>query len=70
MGKPVWMLNRLEGEWRWLLDREDSPWYPTMRVFRQASAGDWSVPIGQVAQALKEFVAPRRPRSWLKRLFA
>ncbi|MDR1935464.1 MAG: tetratricopeptide repeat protein, partial [Candidatus Accumulibacter sp.] len=36
MGKPVWLLNRFDTDWRWLLEREDSPWYPTMRIFRQA----------------------------------
>jgi hypothetical protein len=41
-------------DWRWQLAREDSPWYPSMRIFRQARAKDWSGVIGQVAAALKE----------------
>ena len=53
LGKPVWMLNRFESEWRWQLDREDSPWYPTMRIFRQSVAGDWSAPVERAAAALR-----------------
>ncbi len=41
LGKPVWTLLPHLSEWRWLLDRDDTPWYPTMRLFRQALAGDW-----------------------------
>jgi tetratricopeptide (TPR) repeat protein len=52
LGKPVWLLNRFESEWRWLLEREDSPWYPTMRVFRQPRAGDWAPVLARVATAL------------------
>jgi hypothetical protein len=57
LGKPVWLLNRLESEWRWMLEREDSPWYPTMRIFRQHSLGDWEPVILRVASALRAFVA-------------
>jgi len=52
LGKPVWMLNRYESEWRWMLEREDSPWYPTLRLFRQDRAGDWDAPIARIAAAL------------------
>ena len=52
LGKPVWMLNRYESEWRWMLEREDSPWYPTLRLFRQDRAGDWDAPIARIAGAL------------------
>ncbi|MEY3870721.1 MAG: hypothetical protein RLZZ338_4615 [Cyanobacteriota bacterium] len=41
MGKPVWLLLSYIPDWRWLLEREDSPWYPTMKLFRQPSLGDW-----------------------------
>jgi hypothetical protein len=41
LGKPVWILNRFDTEWRWLLERTDSPWYPTARLFRQEKPGDW-----------------------------
>ncbi len=52
LGRPVWLLNRFESEWRWLLDREDAPWYPTMRIFRQARRGDWDEVMERVASAL------------------
>lgn len=54
MGKPVWLLLSSEGEWRWLQDRTDTPWYPTMRIFRQAEAGNWSGVVEAVRQALAE----------------
>jgi tetratricopeptide (TPR) repeat protein len=57
LGKPVWLLNRFDTCWRWFLDRRDSPWYPTMRIFRQPSAGDWDSVILAVADALRDFAA-------------
>lgn len=54
MGKPVWVLLPFAPDWRWLLDREDSPWYPTMRLFRQPAIGDWKTVISRVAAALDE----------------
>jgi tetratricopeptide (TPR) repeat protein len=52
LGKPVWLLNRHASEWRWMRNREDSPWYPTMRIFTQKRAGDWDETIGDMAAAL------------------
>ena len=52
LGKPVWVLLPFVPDWRWLLDREDSPWYPTIRLFRQKRAGEWSEVFERVAQAL------------------
>ena len=52
MGKPVWTLLPFVPDWRWLLEREDSAWYPTMRLFRQPSRGDWDSVIANVAHAL------------------
>jgi ADP-heptose:LPS heptosyltransferase len=52
MGKPVWLLNRFDTDWRWLTEREDTPWYPTMRIFRQRSAGDWAGVIARVTESL------------------
>jgi Flp pilus assembly protein TadD len=56
MGKPVWTMLPFAPDWRWLLDRDDSPWYPTMRLFRQHKPGDWSQPIEQITQALRKLV--------------
>ena len=55
MGKPVWLLNRFDTCWRWLLDRDDSPWYPTLRQFRQPRPGDWASVAARVAEALRGF---------------
>lgn len=53
MGKPVWiMLPFNPHDWRWLLDREDSPWYPTARLFRQSSPGDWRSVVRRVDEEL------------------
>jgi len=52
LGKPVWLLNRFESEWRWMIGREDSPWYPTMRIFRQPALHNWEHPVEQIRQAL------------------
>ena len=54
LGRPVWLLNRFDTCWRWLRDRDDSPWYPTLRQFRQTSLGDWDGVIDQVRAALEE----------------
>jgi FKBP-type peptidyl-prolyl cis-trans isomerase 2 len=56
LGKPVWVLLPFVPDWRWMKDREDSPWYPTMRLFRQPAAGDWESVIGLVKNAIDEFV--------------
>jgi len=52
MGVPAWVLLAQAPEWRWLLERHDSPWYPTMRLFRQDTDGDWSGPVRRIADAL------------------
>jgi len=52
MGKPVWLLSRFRGCWRWLHDRADSPWYPSMRVVRQARPNNWGSVIAEVRQDL------------------
>ena len=63
MGKPVWVLVPAHRtDWRWLLEREDSPWYPgVMRLFRNEQGGDWSRVIGRMADELAAFVAQPRP---------
>lgn len=52
LGRPAWILLRHASEWRWLLDREDSPWYPGMKLFRQTHPGDWEPVIESVRAAL------------------
>ncbi|MGQ9865451.1 MAG: tetratricopeptide repeat protein [Pseudanabaenaceae cyanobacterium] len=54
LGKPVWILLSAAPDWRWLLDRSDSPWYPTARLFRQPRPGDWDSVVQAIAQALRE----------------
>ncbi|MEW6188000.1 MAG: tetratricopeptide repeat protein [Thermodesulfobacteriota bacterium] len=54
LGKPVWTLLPFAPDWRWMLDREDSPWYPTMRLFRQPRYGDWESVIKRVAVELEK----------------
>jgi hypothetical protein len=53
LAKPVWTLIPFAPDWRWMLDREDSPWYPTMRLFRQSAPGDWMSVIERVAEELQ-----------------
>ena len=60
LGKPVWLLLPYIPDWRWRLDREDTPWYPTMRLFRQESPGDWHGVIQRVVAALDTLGPPER----------
>jgi ADP-heptose:LPS heptosyltransferase len=55
MGKPIFLLDRYDNSWRWLYGRGDSPWYPTLMIFRQTQPGDWLGPVTQAAQTLEEF---------------
>ena len=57
MGKPVWILLLYNSDWRWLLDRDDSPWYPSARLFRQTENGSWRSVIARVAAELKNMPA-------------
>jgi ADP-heptose:LPS heptosyltransferase len=54
IAKPVWTLLPFSPDWRWMLKREDSPWYPTMRLFRQPAPGDWDSVIGNIREALAQ----------------
>jgi len=54
MGLPVWLALPTANDWRWLEDREDSPWYPTVRIFRQQASGDWDELFGRIAEALRQ----------------
>ncbi len=57
LGKPTWVLLPFDLDWRWLLGREDSPWYPNMRLFRQPAPTDWASVIKMVAQDVERFIA-------------
>ena len=57
LGRPVWVLLQYVPDWRWLLDRDDSPWYPSARLFRQPAAGDWD---SVVANVIEELTGRRR----------
>ncbi len=59
LGRPVWVLLPFAPDWRWLMDREDSPWYPTMRLFRQPAPGAWDPVVARVAEALERHAAER-----------
>ena len=60
LGLPVWVALPLCPDWRWLLEREDSPWYPSMRLFRQTTLGDWSGVFDRLTRALRQHVAATR----------
>jgi ADP-heptose:LPS heptosyltransferase len=54
LGVPVWIALPCPPDWRWLLDRSDSPWYPTMRLFRQKQPGDWAGVFEEIRAALAD----------------
>ena len=54
LGKPVWILLNKGCDWRWFLEREDSPWYPTARLFRQSTAGDWQEVVKRIEDELRQ----------------
>jgi hypothetical protein len=62
LAKPTWVLLQWVPDWRWLLDREDSPWYPTLRLFRQIKKDDYTGSLRRVADELRALVAGDRTR--------
>ena len=62
MGKPVWVLLPFKPDWRWLLDRNDTPWYPTMRLFRQGGKREWDGVTEEVAKVLHDWSSGMRPQ--------
>ena len=62
MGKPVWIMLPFVPDWRWMLDREDSPWYPTARLFRQDRSRRWEPVIQRVAGELTALAAGDKTR--------
>ncbi|MGH7905875.1 MAG: ADP-heptose--LPS heptosyltransferase [Candidatus Binataceae bacterium] len=55
LGRPVWLMLPYQADWRWMLGRSDSPWYPSMRLFRQSRPGDWRSVIGTVVRELRQW---------------
>ncbi len=60
LGKPVWLMLPYAGDWRWLTERSDSPWYPSMRIFRQSLPGDWGGVVAEIRVALASEAARAR----------
>ena len=60
LGRPIWVALKHVPDWRWLLDRQDSPWYPTMRLFRQQTPGDWKFVFAKIAQELRSLMSRER----------
>jgi ADP-heptose:LPS heptosyltransferase len=61
LGKPVWLLDRFDSCWRWLDKRRDSPWYPSLRIYRQPTQGDWdSVVASVIADLVQNSATPAR----------
>jgi|HubBroStandDraft_1064217.scaffolds.fasta_scaffold00095_18 Flp pilus assembly protein TadD len=63
IGTPVWVSSRFSSCWRWLMERDDSPWYPSLRLFRQARPGDWPELVARLVPALDQFCALTSSRS-------
>jgi tetratricopeptide (TPR) repeat protein len=63
MARPCFVLLPFAADWRWLRQREDSPWYPTLRLFRQASPGDWAGVMPRLRAAIEQMLLPRRAGS-------
>jgi Tfp pilus assembly protein PilF len=59
LGKPVWLLCYAGSDWRWMLERTDSPWYPGMRIYRQPAAGEWQEPVARVAADLSRLAGAK-----------
>ena len=59
LGRPAWVLLPRWADWRWLLDRADTPWYPTLTLFRQTIDRDWTEPLRQVRETLDRLIAEK-----------
>ena len=68
LGKPVWTLLHYVPDWRWMLDRSDSPWYPSMTLFRSGKLGDWSGVFQQVTVNLEKLLVGKKMESDLHEL--
>ena len=62
LGVPTWVALAYVPDWRWLMEREDTPWYPSLRLFRQSRLGDWETVIPRIAEELRATSATHRSR--------
>jgi len=62
LGVPTWLALASACDWRWMIGRQDSPWYPTLRLFRQERLGDWSDVFGRMAEKLRRLLATHRAK--------
>jgi hypothetical protein len=65
LGRPTWVMLKHDADWRWMEQREDTPWYPTLRLFRQPRPGDWSAVAQQLAARLRPLAQAQRQREAL-----
>jgi hypothetical protein len=63
LGVPTWVALSSVGDWRWMVDQDESPWYPTARLFRQRTMGDWDDVFARMADALRQEIGAHRFRS-------
>ena len=66
MGKPVWVLLPFAPDWRWMLESDGSPWYQSMRLFRQQQLGEWSYPFQRIGEALEVLSTKKQCNDELK----
>jgi hypothetical protein len=59
LGKETWLMLSYVPDWRWLLDRDDSPWYPSLKLYRQKAIGDWSSVFKDIENDLKSVIAAK-----------
>jgi ADP-heptose:LPS heptosyltransferase len=62
LGKPLWILLPFAPDFRWMLGRADSPWYPTARLFRQQKLGDWDQVLDSLRQSLRDWATAAQPQ--------
>ncbi len=60
IGRPTWVALKQTPDWRWMLDRPDSPWYPTMTLYRQKSRGDWVDVFGTIERDLRSLLQQKK----------
>ena len=63
MGVPAWVLLKSSPDWRWLMERSDSPWYSSLRLFRQQTPGEWASAILSMAEAMNQFIFEKKLKS-------